>query len=152
MSPRSTFHRVGSSSRLVERRKRPRRVRRTESVASKSSLARGVRMVRNFRSMKSFPCRPGRVWQKRMGEPRRRRTVMATTANSGSRIMRPRSDVRMSRRRVKLKFNLAQSLIVWRHGAVDLENFACDFLDRLRVTYLLSVHHSVISPLVTSIG
>ena len=105
MSPRSTFHKVGSSSRLVERRKRPRRVRRTESVVSKSSLARGGRMVRNLRSIKSFPCRPGRAWQKRTGAPRCRRTVIDTTASTGSRSVSPRSDARMSRRRVKLNLH-----------------------------------------------
>ncbi len=78
MSPRSTFHRLGSSSRLVRRKKRPSGVRRAAS-SPRSSPQPGSRMVRNLTITKSFPCKPGRSWRNKTGRPMVRRIRTATT-------------------------------------------------------------------------
>ncbi len=84
MSPFSTFHSSGSSSRLVLRRKRPKRVSRSASVNILSPPVAGGRIVRNFTSRKDLPCSPGRCCANKTGRPSVAATASATTASSGS--------------------------------------------------------------------
>ena len=83
MSPRRMFHRLGSSSRLVERRRRPKGVSRSASCSGEVSGG-ALRIERNLTSVKGAPSLPGRTWRKSTGRPRSRATRTATTACSGA--------------------------------------------------------------------
>ena len=94
ISPRTTFHSSGSSSRLERRSRRPTRVMR---AASGSPGEPGGRMVRNFRRPNGRPSSPARWWTKRRGRPSASRTRTATTASTGaSRMARPPATVRFT--------------------------------------------------------
>ena len=68
MSPRTTFHSDGSSSRLVARSSRPSRVSRSASSTSPCAGS-GSRIVRNLTIVKGSPCSPGRSWRNSTGVP-----------------------------------------------------------------------------------
>ena len=83
MSPLRTFQSSGSSSRLVERRKRPKAVRRMLSGNRLPSVSRASVMVRNLSILNGFPCKPRRTWVKKIGEPSFSRTNTIKISNSG---------------------------------------------------------------------
>jgi hypothetical protein len=90
MSPFSTFHNVGSSSRLVDLSHTPKRVSRSSSVATRASSewnsawAAGSLMVRYFTSSKISSFLPGLLCLKRTGEPRFFLTRPAMTSWMGA--------------------------------------------------------------------
>jgi hypothetical protein len=83
ISPRSTFHSSGSSSRLVARRNAPRRVTRAASLSNQTSPRRGDRIVRNFQMRIGLPRSPGRTWRKKIGRPMVAAIATAVQAMTG---------------------------------------------------------------------
>ena len=78
MSPRSTFHNWGNSSRLVARSHRPTRVRRTASGNRSPLASRCSDMVRNLSSQNGFANLPGRCCRNRIGRPMDNQTSTLT--------------------------------------------------------------------------
>ena len=109
MSPLSTFHSSGSSSRLVERKKRPNGVRRTASGSNSPSVPRSLVMLRNFTILKGLPCMPGRTWVKKTGLPSLRRTIQITTNRGKASTSRAQADTTTSNSRfMRLSLRIAE--------------------------------------------
>ncbi len=83
MSPLITFHRVGSSSMLVDRKIRPNFVSRSSSVTSRPSSDTFL-IVRNLRRRKICPLSPGRSCLNRIGRPNFAMTAPATRSWIGA--------------------------------------------------------------------
>ncbi|OFT56206.1 hypothetical protein HMPREF3159_09300 [Brachybacterium sp. HMSC06H03] len=101
MSPRTMFHRLGSSSRLVARMKRPKGTIR--SASSRADLGPGSRIERNFHRVKILPPCVMRSWAKSTGRPivtstPRATSAMGIAATTSAPSARTTSALRRSRR------------------------------------------------------
>ena len=84
MSPLITDHSCGSSSRLLERSRRPSGVSRASSGSRLPSGWRSLVIVRNFGGVIGWESRPARAWRNTTGDPCARRTSRATTPITGN--------------------------------------------------------------------
>ncbi len=84
ISPRRTLMSSGSSSRLVDRNRRPKGVNRLLSGSGFPSQSTASSMVRNFIISNGWPFRPGRCWRNNTGRPNFVRISNATIAKTGT--------------------------------------------------------------------
>ena len=86
MSPLSTDHSCGSSSRLSDRSARPERCQPiARRAAVRPRVPRASLIVRNLGTSIGAPPRPARSWRNSTGRPSRSRTSNATTVHNGAR-------------------------------------------------------------------
>lgn len=87
MSPMITDQSCGSSSRLLDRRRRPSGVRRFSSGRCAPSSLRSSVIVRNFATTIGSAFLPARCCRNTTGDPWARRTTRATTTMTGDRTI-----------------------------------------------------------------
>ena len=105
ISPRSTFHNSGNSSRLLARKKRPKGVSRCASGSNAPLEPRSSVIVRNFIILKGEPCSPDLICEKNTGLPSFRRTCNAIRANGIANIRRPSAAAPKSKTRLTLSLS-----------------------------------------------